>query len=164
MSMFAVVHRPAELTRACEEISEFLSFHRKKQPSARYDPLVGIWRDSTISEEVAANLDEEAPTIAGGLGKIRESTSLGGVWTLCWLHSESVSRLSVGKALLQLSSSKTEDVLEGKFTPVFPVDMSDSEIEYELYTLQCRLPSRVMPPLWQERQTGKILLPPNSVT
>ncbi|KKB07138.1 hypothetical protein VE25_19060 [Devosia geojensis] len=159
MSMFAVVHRPADLARACEDISAFLAFHHRKRAASRAEPLIGIWLDPGMAAEMVAELNEKAPKTAAGFGKVRESVSLGGVWTLCWLDSERVVRLPLLETLLEQSIADAENAARRRFIPVFLDDLPVSEVQSEMHELRRHRPSCVMPSLWQEGETGRISLP-----
>lgn len=159
MSMFAVIHRPADLARACEDISAFLTFHHKKRAASRAEPLIGVWLDPGMPAEIVAELNEDAAKSAAGLGNIRESVSLGGVWTLCWLDSERVGRLPLLEALLERSTADSDNAAPRRFIPVFLDDLPVSEVQSEMQELRRHRPSCVMPSLWQEGETGRISLP-----
>lgn len=157
MSIFAVVHDLDDPSRAFGEISHYLALRHQRSSDVRCEPLIGIWIDSHLSPELAARLHEEAPVAATQLGQMTESVSLGAVWTLCSLAGEAAPRVPLIDALLEVSSS--EDLAKVKFVPVFRIDCTRSDIDKEINRLQLRSPPSVASPVYQDTETGRLVLP-----
>ncbi|MEZ5789125.1 MAG: hypothetical protein R3D62_22170 [Xanthobacteraceae bacterium] len=150
MNMFAIVHDPESAFRAYGEISDLLELYHRRASNIRCKPLVGIWVDGPMP--ITAFLDAAA---LKGLGQITESISLGAVWTLCCLESKRVCRVSLVDALRQGAS--TANPPAGRFVPVFPSDLSHVTIDSELRELRRRLQAEVTAPLYQDRDTGRLV-------
>ncbi|WP_163575282.1 hypothetical protein [Halomonas faecis] len=155
MSSFAEVHRPEDLVRACEDIAAFLAFHCKKQPASRCGVFAGIW----LGPSIEGDLGVEASTLPSWFGTSRDSVGVSGIWSLYWLKSDRVCRLALVDLLLEMRAPSAEGTVLGRFIPVFRDDLPASEVQSEVDRLWRYHPLCVLPPLWQESRTGRILLP-----
>lgn len=109
------------------------------------------------------NLSAGAPAAISRIGKVENSISLSGLWTVCWLSSELACRLSLLEVLVQVSSD-ADDAPAGQFIPVFRDDTESSLVKAETAALRNRNLAHVRRPLWQLATTGELLLPPDGAS
>lgn len=155
-SMFAVVHDPGSLWRACREISDFLALRHRRSGDPFCEPLMGVWIDPDTTPQATARLHEEAPPAFGRLGVMTQSISLGAIWTLCCQMGGPACRVSLIDGLIEVSSS---NLAAARFVPVFRSDLSSAQIDLEMRQLHQRAPDLVASPVYQDRDTGRIVLP-----
>jgi hypothetical protein len=142
MSMFVVVRHPDDLVRAGRELSDFFSLRKRQAPRWVPEPLLGIWLDPRMTaREVPATLSVRQQSLDGRPARIRESFGLSGVWTLCWLDDEGVSRLALVEALLEASLDGSGGASSGRFIPVFRRDVAEPVVQVEVRGLRDRYPS-----------------------
>jgi len=168
MSVLLLIRSADDLRSAVEAASGFLLYRRQRFPETREtDEVLGIWlrrdldadlaawlwldrdRGADISIDVAEDPSKGSPG-ESGVG-IRESFSLSGLWTLCWIdrtllrtaHSATERRRTIldsllGNAYASRFSSATET-----FFPVFAgVDAIES-IKATMLELGNRYPKMI---------------------
>ena len=117
-----------------------------------------MWVDQRMVEQLPRVLSVHDQSAADRPVHIRRTAGVSGVWTLCWLDTESesgsvtISRLDLLAGLTTHSGA----LPGGRFAPVFPSDMAPSEITSEMRALLDRHPQHVMAPLFQDSASGRV--------
>lgn len=155
MSPFAVVYRPEDLPRTCDEISAFLSFRCTGHWTPGRESLLGIWLNPPAESSLATG----ATAVPPWSGVSRDSIGMDGIWSLHWLKSGAACRLALVGMLLDGWARDTDKTALGRFIPVFPDDLPAAELQAEADRLWRYHPRCVLPPLWQHSGTGRVLLP-----
>jgi hypothetical protein len=164
MNAFAVVRGAADLVPACNDLSEFLSLRLQQYPTSAPEPLLGLWIDPRLVEDIPPVM-----TLPNGLSsdqiRIRESTGPSAIWTLCWFDSmgeannSRISRHALLGALLAASKCGRGPAPSGAFIPVFRTDAETSGVRAEMHRLRSRHPHHVMGPLFQDPLNGRLSPP-----
>lgn len=157
--MFAVVGRRQDLVRASAEISAFFSFRRQRAAGWAPDPMSGIWLDPTMVREPPASLRVRHPSLNGNPTRIKECVGVSGIWVLCWLDDEGVSRLALLEALLETSSPAGGGASSGGFIPVFGRGVSTTAVQAEVRSLRDRYRQHVLAPWYQDPVTAELTPP-----
>lgn len=153
MNTFALVPSAEELQRACGDLSDFLVFRRRQNPTLLPDILLGIWIAPSLASRVPQAIPGD-PEAGEGAISVVETLSLPAAWSLCWLERP-VSRSHLAGALTTLSKTQG-DIGDMNFIPVLCKDGSEGVIEAEIHALNHQSPGLLMEPLYQERTTGRL--------
>lgn len=153
MQPFAIIEDTAELESACKMLGMLLSPHLRQRPSCH---LLGIWIEAELAERLPPVL--AVPTRPAQQLRIRESTSLSSMWTLCWCDStaaEVEGRITRG-GLLQalLAAPRSTDREPGVFAPVFAANADANEVRKEMELLRRLGAGSIISPLYQDRFTA----------
>ena len=144
MSMLLLIRSADEVHSAVETASEFLVYRRKPFAAREADDVLGIW--------LRRELDADVPTSKVSLGEsgvgIRESFSLSGLWTLCWIdgtrlstaHSATERRRTILDSLLGTASASRSSSTTETFFPVFAAVDAVGSIKATLSELEDRYP------------------------
>lgn len=144
--MLLVVPDAADVPAATSAASQFLIFQRQRVQATREDEILGVWVTRDLDAGLPAWLSVDA-----ALG-IRESLSLSGVWTLCWLDGPLWRRATTSadrrelllRALAQAVSTPSNSPAEcGPFFPVFRADAPPEHVSVALRQLRTRYPHLV---------------------
>ena len=135
MTTLLLVRGWADVRLATKQVNEFLALRRSRNGGRGDGKVIAVW--------VRSQLDVGLPTIAGFW--IRESLSLGGIWTLCWLdgpllasaQSSGARRDAILQVLVDASASIDT---RGLFFPVFDRDESTESVWAEVLGLKARYP------------------------
>lgn len=164
MTQFALIRSLADLARACEDLSGFFAARRQQNPRLSPEALLGLWLEPKLAAETPLVLN--IPDSAGALQPVRipESIGVSAIWTLCWLDvpdepDGKLCRLRLLEALLELSDVRQDEALQGRFIPVFSDAVPESDVQAEYCRLGRRYPDILLKPLFQERHTGRLLVP-----
>jgi hypothetical protein len=163
MSLFALVRHVDDLDHACRQISDLLAYRKQRAPERASDrcspePLGGVWVEPRLVHTLPARLlvhPSNAPP-----ARLREAVGVPGLWHVCRLDGEGVSRLALLDALVEASHTAGAPALAGCFAPVFSSDTPDAEVQGEVHTLIAHYPHRVGAPLRQHPYTGHLTAPP----
>ena len=144
MSILLLIRSADDVRSAVETASEYLVYRRQQFAAAREaDEVLGIWLRRELDADLPAWLCVDRELGAGmsidvpgdtskvspgesGVG-IRESFSLSGLWTLCWIdgtllrttHSATERRRTILDSLLATASASRSSSATETFFPVF---------------------------------------------
>ena len=163
MSLLLLIRSADDLRSAVEAASEFLVYRRQRFAKAREaDEVLGIWLRRELDADLPAWLDRDrgaglsidvprdtskVSVEESGVG-IRESFSLSGLWTLCWVdgtflstaHSAAERRRIILDSLLGTASASRSSSATEKFFPVFAAGDSVESIKATMSELAERYP------------------------
>jgi hypothetical protein len=152
MTCFAIVRGPADVSRATQEIGTLLSIAGSRQIGQPVQNLLGLWVHPTMVEKPPVCLVQPSVQKKEGNRQVVQTTSMLGIWTLCWLDSmQSIETgsLSQKEFFDCLLATSGEEAAEGKYIPV-----CSNETEFsEALNLQNSNANTVLPPLFWD--TGK---------
>ena len=145
MSMLLLIRSADDARSAVEAASELLVYRRQRFAEAREaDEVLGIW--------LRRELDADVPTSKVSPGEsgvgIRESFSLSGLWTLCWIdgtllrtaHSPTERRRAILDSLWGTPSASQSSSATETFFPVFAAVDAVGSIKATMSELEDRYP------------------------
>ena len=168
MSMLLLVRSADDVRSAVEAANEFLGYQRQRIAEAREaDEILGIWlrreldvdlpawlwldrdRGAGMSIDVPGDASKISPGEVG-VG-IRESFSLSGLWTLCWIdgtllstaHSATERRRTILDSLLAAASASRPSSATETFFPVFAATDAVESIKATMSELEDRYPQMI---------------------
>lgn len=149
MSIVLLIQNPDVAARAFDAVSEFLVYRRRLPAASGGEEILGIWVSSGAGEPWPPGLPDGGGTAGSDPLRIRESCSLAGVWTLCWLEGPALGevgdsgarRLAVLDALAGSVSAAAGPA--GAFVPVFGEAESPDAIGAALDALRDRYPGLI---------------------
>lgn len=159
MSMLLLVRHSDDLGRACEELSDLFAIRRRMAPGWTPGPLLGMWLEPCLAGKALTTLPVRRELLDGGPVRVRECSGLPGIWTLCSLDGEGISRLALLEALLQVSDASGGCDPPGRFIPVFRSDLAKSVAAAQIRGLRDEHPRRVLAPWHQDPSTGRLSPP-----
>lgn len=154
MNTFALVPSAKDLPRACGDLSDFLVFRRRQNPTLLPDTLLGIWTDPSLATRVPQAIPGDPEVGEEPCISVVETLGVPAAWSLCWLN-RAISRSHFARALKTLSKTQG-DTGNVHFIPVLCKDGSEKVIKAEIQALRNRSPGLLMEPLYQERATGRL--------
>ncbi len=158
MESLAILRSADDLSRTCDDLTEFFAFLRRQESGAPFsaDGLLGIWIDRQMAALPPAEL---APVVDGAGRPIRivESVSLAEVWTLCRLAVGEGDRLSRRELLEALVESSAQEDRPGWFIPIFVEDGGAQGAAAELERLPQKYLRHILEPLCFEPVGGQLV-------
>jgi len=169
MGMLLLIRSADDVRSAVKAASEFLVYRRRRSAEPREaDELLGVWLRRELDadlptwlwfdRELGAGMSSDVPEDASkvGLGEsgvgIRESFSLSGLWTLCWIdgtllrtahaHSAAERRIVLDSILGAASASRSSSATE-TFFPVFAAADAVESIKATMSDLEDRYPRMI---------------------
>ena len=159
MSTLLLVRSWADVRLTTERVNEFFAFRRTRNGEGNGGKVIAVWVRSRLEaglptwrlvDEASDSTAKGLPTTTAGVPAmgglwIRESISLAGIWTLCWLDGPllvSSQSLRVKRdALLQVVVNASADLgPPGLVFPVFDRDESPESVAAEVRSLKARYP------------------------
>ena len=165
MSMLLLVRGADDVCAAVEAANEFLTYQRQCVADAwKVDEILGIWLRRELDADLpawlwldrdrGAGMSIEVPgdTSKVSLGEsgvgIRESFSLSGLWTLCWIdgtllrtaHSPTERRRTILDSLWGTASASQSSSATETFFPVFAAADAVESIKATMSELEDRYP------------------------
>lgn len=142
MAILLFVRNWADVRFATEQVDEFFAFRRSRDGEGGGGKILAVWVRSQLEADLAS-VNSEAPE-GGGLW-IRESISLAGIWTLCWLDGPLLVRAQSFRdkrdRILEVLVNASSDLgPPGLFFPVFDRDESPESVAAEVLSLKARYP------------------------
>jgi hypothetical protein len=153
MICFALVRTIEDIPRASREIGILLSMHRKQRPANSAQHLLGIWVHRRMVAQPPSSLVRIVASEAVCRYQVVQTTSLSGIWTLCWLEpAPPASALPSQQELLDcLRATAGEDAGNGSYIPIFTTDSKLAEA----LKLRDSCPESVQPPLFWDSEKGR---------
>ena len=159
MVALLLIRSATDIPVAVAAVNEFLAYRRSRNGSVRDDEILAVCLRGDLDAGLPiCHAAEEPPAASGavppggGLG-IRESFSVSGIWSLCWvdgglLHVDADARRDAILRMLVESPSPPGPLLEpGVAFPVFGASEPVACVEAEVRTLKARYP-RFMGASW----------------
>ena len=169
MSMLILVRSADDLGSTVEMVNEFLTYRRRHVSEAREgDEVLGIWARRelelnlpvwlSVDRDLGARVQLEGRSGNGGATRgldeaavgIRESFSLSGRWSLCWIDGtllrEAASAKERRTRILDALMTDVEPQ-EGAFFPVFEAAKTSNAVAGVLKELRARYPNLIAP-IW----------------
>lgn len=152
MICFALVRTIEDIPRASREIGILLSMHRKQRPANSAQHLLGIWVHRRMAAQPPSSLVRIVASETICRYQVVQTTSLSGIWTLCWLEPAPPAPAppSQQELLDCLRATAGEDADNGIYIPVFT---TNSKL-VEAMKLQDSCPESVKPPLFWDSEKG----------
>jgi len=146
-SRLLVVRRADDLASAIAGINQFMGYRRRGASDNR-DEVLGLWLRRELGADLPMwPLDPATSTLdrADGLG-VRESFSLSGIWSMCWIDGTLMSacqstkerRCRVVDMLSRVTSGRSTTGNLGVFLPVVDGAQDTESIEETLAELRAR--------------------------
>ena len=168
MSMLLLIRSADDVRAAVETASEFLVYRRQRFAGAREaDEVLGIWLrreldadlpawpwfDRELGAGVAIDVPGDTCRVSpgeSGVG-IRESFSLSGLWTLCWIdgtllstaHNATERRRTILDSLLGTASASRSSSATETFFPVFAAADAVESIKATMSEVEDRYPQMI---------------------
>ena len=168
MSMLLLIRSADDVRSAVEAASKFLVYQRQCFAEAREaDEVLGIWLrreldadlpawlwfDRELGAGVSIDVPEDTSKVSpgeSGVG-IRESFSLSGLWTLCWIdgtllrtaHSATERRRTILDSFLGPASAPRSSSATEMFFPVFAAADAVESIKTTMSELAVRYPQLI---------------------
>lgn len=165
MSMLLMVRSADDVRLAVEAANKFLVYRRRHFPVPReVDEVLGIWLRRELDADLPAWLwinrelgagvqldgsdgeDVLAPRLAATAVGIRESFSLSGLWSLCWIDGTFLEKAKTARERRnQILESLVKEGARGagEFFPVFDATETSDSIEATLQALRAEHPSLI---------------------
>ena len=159
MSMLLLIRSADDVHSAVEAASELMVYRRHRFAEAREaDEVLGIWLRRELDADLPAwlwldrELGDTSKVSPGesGVG-IRESFSLSGLWTLCWVdgtllrtaHSATERRRTILDSLVGAASASRSLGATETFFPVFAAVDAVESIKATMSELEDRYPQMI---------------------
>ena len=170
MALLLFVRSIDDVMPAVEAASEFLAYKQNLEGNRQSDDLLAIWIDDDLEAALPAwsvsrlGTSSERPTTTPI--SLRQSFSLSGIWTLCWIdispseseHGEKSPREALIGTLAKILSAHCSSTGTGPLFPVFGVSDPIESIETSIANLKARYPS-IIGAKWfiHDRNQGKVV-------
>lgn len=158
MSYLLFVRSPADLERACCDVSEFFTFQNRRAPPLIHE-LLGVWIEPNSLLQVPLELvSRTEPTLDQGI-PIRQTFGIAGIWELACLHppADLVRARNLRAVLIESLCRLGEHPMSGLFVPVFTGPPVSAVTCNELARLRHRYPDVLADPLLQAREGGALM-------
>jgi len=170
MALLLFVRSIDDVMPAVDAASEFLAYKQNLEGNRQSDDLLAIW----IDDDLEAALPEWSVSRLGTLSErptptpvsLRQSSSLSGIWTLCWIdisppeseHGGKSPREALIGTLAKILSARCSSTGTGPLFPVFGVSDPIEGIETSIANLKARYPS-IIGATWfiHDRNQGKVV-------
>lgn len=166
MSSLLLVGAMGDLPRACREAGELLAIQYRRREHNPSDPAVlGIWIEARPTQALSVSLSFRDRSGACRVFPVRESAGMPGVWKMLWLEVPDGTGPDEARHFIvqMLIESSMPGDTSGRFAPVFAANAAAEAVRAELRRLQERFPGRLVPPVLQDPDTGR-LSPPAAST
>jgi hypothetical protein len=170
MALLLFVRSIDDVMPAVEAASELLAYKQNLEGNRQSDDLLAIWIDDDLEAALPAwsvsrlGTSSERPTTTPI--SLRQSFSLSGIWTLCWIdispseseHGEKSPREALIGTLAKILSAHCSSTGTGPLFPVFGVSDPIESIETSIANLKTRYPS-IIGAKWfiHDRSQGKVV-------